>query len=245
MSIRYFIEISPVWLLCDDQAERELNQPIARLQQHVDRRPLNSTRPRTHSSRPCSGSAVSTGFPRLHIEGSMTETPTLKPREREILALLSDGKQARDIGSRLNISTETVRWYVKQIYAKLNASSRDEAVRARDHVRTGTSLACTASSSSTPTGVTPTPDRSPTASSPSHLVTRRSSKRGWGRGVTATVGPRKGDPRPPGRRRGVSSTGGQRPAPSGRWWACTRSGPKVTATGRRIGPGQTVAALTR
>ena len=88
----------------------------------------------------------------------------------------------------------------------------------------------------TPTGATPTPCRiadGVVAVSPRHPSA--SSERGWGRGVAATVGPRKGDPGPPRRRRGVSSTGGQRPAPSGRWWARTRSGREVTATGRRIG----------
>jgi pimeloyl-ACP methyl ester carboxylesterase/DNA-binding CsgD family transcriptional regulator len=55
--------------------------------------------------------------------------PELKKREREILALLSQGKTARAIGTRLNLAPETVRWYNKQIYRKLGVSSREEAVR--------------------------------------------------------------------------------------------------------------------
>lgn len=54
--------------------------------------------------------------------------PELKDREREILALLAEGRSARAIGTRLNLATETVRWYNKQIYGKLGASSREEAV---------------------------------------------------------------------------------------------------------------------
>jgi DNA-binding CsgD family transcriptional regulator len=59
----------------------------------------------------------------------MPSIPELKEREREILALLAEGKTARAIGARLNLAPETVRWYNKQIYAKLGVSSREDAVR--------------------------------------------------------------------------------------------------------------------
>jgi len=59
----------------------------------------------------------------------MPSIPELKEREREILALLAEGKTARAIGARLNLAAETVRWYNKQIYGKLGVSSREDAVR--------------------------------------------------------------------------------------------------------------------
>jgi DNA-binding CsgD family transcriptional regulator len=52
----------------------------------------------------------------------------LKQREREILALLAEGKSARVIGTQLSLAAETVRWYLKKIYGKLEVSSRGAAV---------------------------------------------------------------------------------------------------------------------
>jgi pimeloyl-ACP methyl ester carboxylesterase/DNA-binding CsgD family transcriptional regulator len=55
--------------------------------------------------------------------------PPFKPREREILVLLAEGRSPKAIGARLNISVETVRWYLKGIYRTLEVSSREEAVQ--------------------------------------------------------------------------------------------------------------------
>lgn len=52
-----------------------------------------------------------------------------KPRELEILQLLSQGLTNRDIAARLHLSQETVRWYNKQIFEKLDVSNRTHAVR--------------------------------------------------------------------------------------------------------------------
>jgi pimeloyl-ACP methyl ester carboxylesterase/DNA-binding CsgD family transcriptional regulator len=51
----------------------------------------------------------------------------LKDRELDILKLLAEGLSDRAIAARLNLSTETVRWYDKQIYLKLGVTSRGEA----------------------------------------------------------------------------------------------------------------------
>lgn len=55
--------------------------------------------------------------------------PTLKVRERQILSLLGEGLSAPAIGLRLSLATETVRWYIKQLYRELGVSSRAEAIR--------------------------------------------------------------------------------------------------------------------
>ncbi|MBK9125859.1 MAG: tetratricopeptide repeat protein [Chloroflexi bacterium] len=52
---------------------------------------------------------------------------TFKPREIEILQLMADGQSNREIADRLFIGVETVRWYAKQIYSKLDVPGRDEA----------------------------------------------------------------------------------------------------------------------
>ncbi len=53
---------------------------------------------------------------------------TLNPREIEILALIAEGLSNREIAQRLYLSPETVKWYNKQIFAKLGAASRTQAV---------------------------------------------------------------------------------------------------------------------
>jgi DNA-binding NarL/FixJ family response regulator len=51
----------------------------------------------------------------------------LSTREREVLGLLAQGVRIADIGSTLGISRHTVGDHVKNIYRKLNISSRAEA----------------------------------------------------------------------------------------------------------------------
>ncbi len=52
-----------------------------------------------------------------------------KPRELEILQLLAQGLTNNEIASRLHLSQETVRWYNKQIFQKLGAANRTQAVQ--------------------------------------------------------------------------------------------------------------------
>ncbi|MEP7345031.1 MAG: alpha/beta fold hydrolase [Gemmatimonadaceae bacterium] len=59
----------------------------------------------------------------------MTSRVLLKDRELDILKLLAEGLSDRSIAARLNLSTETVRWYNKQVYGKLGVTSRGEAAR--------------------------------------------------------------------------------------------------------------------
>ncbi len=51
----------------------------------------------------------------------------LTPRERDVLALLVDGKTNKEIAARLNIRPGTVRLHVSNILAKLAVSNRTEA----------------------------------------------------------------------------------------------------------------------
>ncbi len=54
---------------------------------------------------------------------------TLSEREKEILNLLVYSHTNHDIGEMLHISTNTVKYHLKNIYSKLNLSSRQEAIR--------------------------------------------------------------------------------------------------------------------
>jgi len=52
----------------------------------------------------------------------------LSVRQHEILQMLADGMQTEAVAGRLGLSTETVRTHTKRILAKLEASTRTQAV---------------------------------------------------------------------------------------------------------------------
>jgi DNA-binding NarL/FixJ family response regulator len=63
----------------------------------------------------------------------------LSPREHEILTLIGQGYKNREIAERLFISTETVQWHMRGLYAKIGAKDRlSAAVFAAEHA--GSSL---------------------------------------------------------------------------------------------------------
>lgn len=65
----------------------------------------------------------------FHLLGpSPTETENLSPRERQVLDLLAMGFIYKEIAAKLDIATETVRTYVKNICQKMHVRSRLEAV---------------------------------------------------------------------------------------------------------------------
>lgn len=57
----------------------------------------------------------------------------LTPREQEVLKFIIEGQSNREIADKLTIELTTVKWYITQIYRKLNVRSRVQAiVRARE-----------------------------------------------------------------------------------------------------------------
>ncbi len=56
------------------------------------------------------------------------KTANLTPREQSVLEKLAEGLSAKEIASKLAISTETVNVHLKHIYQKLHVRSRTEAV---------------------------------------------------------------------------------------------------------------------
>jgi LuxR family transcriptional regulator, maltose regulon positive regulatory protein len=66
--------------------------------------------------------------------GSSPDGALLTPGERAILRLLPSGLSQREIGARLHLSVNTVKTHCRNIYVKLHAGSREEAV-ARAHER--------------------------------------------------------------------------------------------------------------
>lgn len=53
---------------------------------------------------------------------------SLTPRETDILELQGKGLSMKGIARELDISPGTVKWHVRNLYGKLHASSRDEAL---------------------------------------------------------------------------------------------------------------------
>jgi predicted ATPase/DNA-binding CsgD family transcriptional regulator len=53
----------------------------------------------------------------------------LTEREQDILSLLAEGLSDRAIGQRLTLAVSTVKWYVRQLYAKFGVENRYEAVQ--------------------------------------------------------------------------------------------------------------------
>ena len=64
----------------------------------------------------------------LDAERHRRDTPQLTPRQRELLRLVAAGHTNTQIARRLGLSEGTVRTHLKNIYTRLNVSSRTAAV---------------------------------------------------------------------------------------------------------------------
>lgn len=53
--------------------------------------------------------------------------PGLSPRELEVMQEVANGHNDREIGERLHIATDTVKYHLKQVYHKLNVHTRTRA----------------------------------------------------------------------------------------------------------------------
>ncbi len=54
---------------------------------------------------------------------------TLSHREVEVLSLLAEGASNEDIAGKLFLTTGTVKWHVHNIFGKLDAKNRTQAVK--------------------------------------------------------------------------------------------------------------------
>jgi LuxR family maltose regulon positive regulatory protein len=61
-----------------------------------------------------------------------TASMALTPKEREVLELLARNFSNKEIGLALQSGEETIKWHVKNLFAKLDAGTRKQVVsRAR------------------------------------------------------------------------------------------------------------------
>ena len=81
---------------------------------------------------PMSGHIARKVVQHFHVLGpAPSEADNLSPREKQVLDLLAMGFIYKEIGGNLNIGTETVRTYVKNICQKMHVRGRVEAVAKR------------------------------------------------------------------------------------------------------------------
>ncbi len=79
---------------------------------------------------PLSPAAASMVLKHFTVQAPVQEDSPLTQRESDVLALIAGGARTPDVALRLNISKYTVEDHLKQVYRKLNISSRAEAALA-------------------------------------------------------------------------------------------------------------------
>lgn len=70
----------------------------------------------------------SPGLPEARVFAAVDDLPLLTPREREVLALIGEGLSNKAMARRLGISIHTVKFHMEALFAKLDVTSRAEAV---------------------------------------------------------------------------------------------------------------------
>jgi LuxR family maltose regulon positive regulatory protein len=61
-----------------------------------------------------------------------TPSLALTPKEREVLALAARNLSNKEIGLAMQVGEETIKWHMKNLFAKLDAGTRKQVVsRAR------------------------------------------------------------------------------------------------------------------
>ncbi|MBI1238559.1 MAG: AAA family ATPase [Alphaproteobacteria bacterium] len=66
-------------------------------------------------------------------EDAVLRFDTLTAREREILTLVSNGFANKDLAGRLGVSTNTVKWHLRNVFEKLQISNRVQAISVARH----------------------------------------------------------------------------------------------------------------
>ena len=83
------------------------------------------------ASAPAGGAALRQGAGQPEPAGPAQGESLIEPltdRELEVMRLMAEGLKYREIAGRLVITLNTVRFYVKEIYSKLNANNRTRAI---------------------------------------------------------------------------------------------------------------------
>ena len=71
--------------------------------------------------------------PSLGLEDDLHGLASLTEREIEILRLVSNGFSNKDLANRLGVSTNTVKWHLRNVYDKLQIGNRVQAIAVARH----------------------------------------------------------------------------------------------------------------
>tara|TARA_R110002073_G_scaffold2950_5_gene19627 strand:+ start:6470 stop:7111 length:642 start_codon:yes stop_codon:yes gene_type:complete len=80
-----------------------------------------------HNQAPISPRSMDQVLGHFHQQGDARRDSALTKREEDVLVLIAKGFSAADSASMLSITENTVKGYIKEIYAKLGVNSRAEA----------------------------------------------------------------------------------------------------------------------
>ena len=109
-----------------DDAHPALGERIVRILARAPDGKLR--RPPSRGGRPRRAAAP----PRQAEADLIARSTALTPKEREVLELLARNLSNKEIGLTMNIHEDTVKWHVKNLFAKLSAGTRKQVVsRAR------------------------------------------------------------------------------------------------------------------
>ena len=67
--------------------------------------------------------------PALLPKARATPSMALTPKEREVLQLLARNLSNKEIGLAMQVGEETIKWHMKNLFAKLDASTRKQVVQ--------------------------------------------------------------------------------------------------------------------
>jgi predicted ATPase/DNA-binding NarL/FixJ family response regulator len=109
----------------DRETSAYIEQVISHQQNHVD---LEMLVEQLLLNLPHVSTAVDTTAPKHIPKFKQTLIEPLTEREQEVLYYIAQGLSNRDIAGQLFISVSTVKSHINNLYGKLNASSRDEAI---------------------------------------------------------------------------------------------------------------------
>ncbi|WP_116450407.1 LuxR C-terminal-related transcriptional regulator [Blastococcus litoris] len=82
------------------------------------------------SKLPSSRGRTAIPVPRRPSGAAVTGLPVLGDRDRELLALLAEGRSVRQIAAAMAVTTNTTRTRIRRVQRKLTVADREQVVRA-------------------------------------------------------------------------------------------------------------------
>jgi LuxR family maltose regulon positive regulatory protein len=62
------------------------------------------------------------------VAARVSPSAILTPKERDILRLMADNLTNKQIGLAMDVSYQTIKWHLKNLFVKLNADTRRHAL---------------------------------------------------------------------------------------------------------------------